>query len=60
MPDVYTVSTYFYDTKAILMRRKCQNNSRTTTTFGFHHTGALNNCGKMKICKKNQTFEAIE
>jgi len=24
------------------------------------HTGVLNNWGKMKICKKHQTFEAIE
>jgi len=40
---VYTVSTYFYYTKAILMRRKYRNNSRTTTAFGIHHTRALNN-----------------
>jgi len=52
MLGVYTVSTYFYHTKAILMRRKHWNNSRTTTAFGLHHTGALNNWGKMKICKK--------
>ena len=57
---VYTVSTYFYYTKAKLMRRKYRDNSRTTTAFGLHHTGALNNWGKMKICKKHQTFEAIE
>ena len=56
---VYTVSTYFYYTKAILMRRKYRNNSRTTTAFGLH-TRVLNNWGKMKICKKHQTFEAIE
>jgi len=31
-----------------------------TTAFGLHHTGALNNWGKMKICKKHQIFEAIE
>jgi len=41
------------------MRRENQNNSPTTTAFGLHHTGALNNWGKMKICcKKHQTFEA--
>jgi len=56
----YTVSTYFYYTKAILMRHKHRNNLQTTTLFGLHHTGALNNWGKMKICKKHQTFEAIE
>ena len=56
---VYTVSTYFYYTKAILMRRKPRNNSQTTTAFVLH-TGVLNNWGKMKICKKHQTFEAIE
>jgi len=39
---VYTVSTYFYYTKAILMRRKLRNISRTTTVFGLH-TGVLNN-----------------
>ena len=42
MCGVYTVSTYFYYTKAILMRNKLRNNSRTTTAFGFH-TGVLNN-----------------
>jgi len=42
MLGVYTVSTYFYYTKAIQMRRKHRNNSRTTTAFGLH-TGALNN-----------------
>ena len=56
----YTVSTYFYYTKAILMRRKHRNTSRTTTAFGLHHTGALNNGGNMKISKKHQTFEVIE
>jgi len=30
MLGVYTVSTYFCYTKAILMRRKLRNNSRTT------------------------------
>ena len=60
MLGVYTVSTYFCYTKAILMRRKLRNNSRTTTAFGLHHTGAWINWGKMKICKKHQTFEAIE
>jgi len=43
MLGVYTVSTYFYYTKAILMRRKYRNNSRTATAFGIHHTEALNN-----------------
>jgi len=42
MLGVYTVSTYFYDTKAILVRRKLRNNSRTTTAFGLY-TGVLNN-----------------
>ena len=44
MLGVYTmtVSTYFCYTKAILMRRKLRNNSRTTTAFGLH-TGVLNN-----------------
>ena len=41
MLGVYTVSTYFCYTKAILMRRKLRNNSRTTTAFGLH-TGLLN------------------
>ena len=35
------VSTYFCYTKAILMRRKLRNISRTTTAFGLH-TGVLN------------------
>ena len=39
---VYTVSTYFCYTKAILTRRKLRNNSRTTTAFGLH-TGVLDN-----------------
>ena len=60
MLGVHTVSTYFYYTKAILMRRKLRNNSRTTTACGLHHTGVLNNWRKMKICKKHQIFEAIE
>jgi len=30
---VYTVSTYLCYTKAILMRRKLRNNSRTTTAY---------------------------
>jgi len=42
MLGVYTVSTYFYNIKAILMRRKLRNNSRTTTAFVLH-TGVLNN-----------------
>jgi len=42
MLGVYTVSTYFCYTKAILIRRKPRNNSRTTTAFGIH-TGVLNN-----------------
>ena len=41
MLGVYTVSTYFYYTKAILMRRKLRNNSQTITAFGLHHRGAL-------------------
>jgi len=53
MLDVYnyTVSTYFYYTKAIMMRRKHRNNSRTTTAFGLHHTGVLNNWGKWRFVK---------
>jgi len=43
MLGVYRVSSYSYDTKARLMRRKYRNNSRATTAFGLHHTGALNN-----------------
>ena len=42
MLGVYTMSTYFCYTKAILMRRKLPNNSQTTTAFGLH-TGVLNN-----------------
>jgi len=42
------------------MSREHQNNSPTTTSFVLHHTRALNNCGKMKICEKHQTFEGIE
>ena len=41
---VYTVSTYFYNTKAVLIRRKYRNNSRTTTAFGLHHTEELQQC----------------
>ena len=29
----------------------------TPTAIGCHHTGALNNGGKMKICKMRKTFE---
>jgi len=46
--------------EAILMRRIHRDNAPATTSVGYRHTGALNNCGKMKICKKHQTFEAIE
>jgi len=42
MLGVYTVSTYFYYTKAKLMRSKIRNISRTTTAFGLHN-GVLNN-----------------
>jgi len=55
---VHSVHIFYY-TKAILVRRKLRNNSRTTTAFVLH-TGVLNNWRKMKICKKHQTFEAIE
>ena len=48
MLGVYTLSTYFYYTKAILIRRKLWNNSQTTTAFGLH-TDVLNNWGQMKI-----------
>ena len=50
MLGVYTVSTYFCYTKAILVRRKLRNNSWTTIAFVLH-TGVLNNWGKMKIVK---------
>jgi len=43
MRGVCTVPTYLYYIKAKLMRRKYRNNLRTTTAFGLHHTGALNN-----------------
>ena len=38
MLGVYTSSTYFYYTKAILMRRKYRNNSQTTSAFGLLST----------------------
>jgi len=60
MLRVYTLPHIFYYTKAILMKRVHRNNSPTTTAFGLHHTVALNNSGKMRICKKHRTFEAIE
>jgi len=41
MLGVYTVSTFFYYTKAILMGRKHRNNSGTTTAVGLHDTGVL-------------------
>ena len=56
---VCTQCPHIYYTKAILVRRKLRNNSQTTTAF-FLHTVVLNNWGKMKVCKKHQTFEAIE
>jgi len=40
---VYIAHTFFYYTKAMLMRREHRNNSPTTTAFGLYHTGALNN-----------------
>ena len=55
---VHSVHIFYY-AKAILVRRKLQNNSQTTTAFVLQ-TGVLNNWGKIKICKKHQTFEAIE
>ena len=55
---VHSVHIFYY-AKTILVRRKLRNNSRTTTAFVLH-TGVLNNWGKMRICKKHQTFEAIE
>jgi len=36
-----------------------RNNAPATTAVGQRHTGALNNEGKMKICKKYQPFDAI-
>jgi len=36
-----------------------RNKAPTTTSVGRPHTGALNNCGKIKICEKHQIFEAI-
>jgi len=34
------------------MRREHRKNAPTTIGDGLHHTGALNNRGKMKICKE--------
>jgi len=45
--------------KAVLMRRIHRNNAPIATSLYHRHTGALIIWGKMKICRKNQTFEAI-
>jgi len=42
MLGVYTLSTYFYHTKAILIRRKHRNNTPTTIAADQYHTAALN------------------
>jgi len=42
------------------MRREHRHNAPATTAVGLHYTRALNNWGKMEICKKYQTFEAIQ
>jgi len=41
---------------------KHQDDAPATAAISHRHrrTGALNNGGKMKICKKHQTFEVIE
>jgi len=36
-----------------------QDYTPATIAIGHHHTIALNNGGKMKICKKHQIFEVI-
>jgi len=48
--------------KGNAVQNRHQDNAPATTAIGHrhHHTGALNNGGKMKICKKHQTFEVIE
>jgi len=38
----HTFFSYYYK-KALLSRRKHENNAPTTIAFGLHHTGALNN-----------------
>jgi len=45
--------------KAVLMKLKHQDNSPATIAVGHCHTTALSSEGKMKICKKHQTFEVI-
>jgi len=41
------------------MRREHRKIAPTTIAIDRRHIGALNNWGKIKICKKHQTFEAI-
>jgi len=59
---LYALHTHFFflQHKTILMRCEHQNNAPTTAAVGLHHTGALNNRGKTKICRKHQIFEANE
>jgi len=38
-------------TQGIHIKHKHCNNAPTNTTVGYHHTGALNSGGKVKICK---------
>jgi len=43
----------------MLEKNRHQDNAPATTAVGHRHTRALNNGGKMKICKKHQTSEVI-
>jgi len=56
-------------TRRFRLLRKCnaaenkhQDDAPATAAISHRHrrTGALNNGGKMKICKKHQTFEVIK
>jgi len=46
--------------KKKLMRRVHWYNASTTISAGHHHTGALNNCGKMKICKSIRHLKRLD
>jgi len=46
--------------KALLKKNRHQDNPPATTAIGHRHTIVLNIVrGKMKFCKKRQTFEVI-
>jgi len=45
--------------KTMLKKNRHQDNAGATTVIGHRYTRALNSGGKMKICKKLQTFELI-